>query len=155
MSADGLATPAQRQRAGSESTFVGSKTIPDDHAILAIPKKGRLNEKCVKLLQGAGLEYTRPERVDVAVCENLPIVLVFLPASDIAKFVGEGNVDLGITGLDHVMESDEDVNVLVELGFGKCSLSVQAPAKSQIKDVKEQVCNHLMKKTLMHIRVLF
>ena len=93
--------------------------------------------------------------MDVAVCENLPIVLVFLPASDIAKFVGEGNVDLGITGLDHVMESDEDVNVLVELGFGKCSLSVQAPVKSQIKDVKEQVCNHLMKKTLMHIRVLF
>lgn len=140
MSADGLETPAQRKRAGSESTFLGSKTIPDDHAILAIPKKGRLNEKCIKLLQGAGLEYTRPDRVDVAVCDNLPIVLVFLPASDIAKFVGEGNVDLGITGLDHVMEADVDVNVLVELGFGKCSLSVQAPVNSKITDVRAQVC---------------
>lgn len=130
---------AERERSGSITTL-GSKTIPEDHAILAIPKKGRLSEKCVKLLQGAGLEYTRPDRVDVAVCDNLPIVLVFLPASDIAKFVGEGNVDLGITGMDHVMEANVDVDVLVELGFGKCSLSVQAPVSSKVTDVRAQLC---------------
>jgi ATP phosphoribosyltransferase len=28
----------------------------------------------------------------------LPITLVFLPAADIAAYVGEGNVDMGITG---------------------------------------------------------
>ena len=28
-------------------------------AILAVPKKGRLHEKCMKLLEGIGLEHTR------------------------------------------------------------------------------------------------
>ena len=112
------------------------KSIPDDHAILAVPKKGRLYDKVMKMLDGAGLDYTRPERVDVAVCTNLPIVLVFLPASDIATFVGEGNVDLGITGQDHILESGVDVDLLIQLGFGKCSLSVQAPVAAQVTDVK-------------------
>lgn len=106
--------------------------IPEDHAIMAIPKKGRLNEKTMKLLNGAGLEFVRPERVDVAVCSNLPVTLVFLPASDIATFVSEGNVDLGITGLDHVEETGAVVEKLINLGFGKCSLAVQAPVVSEI-----------------------
>ena len=100
-----------------------------------------MHQQVLKLLDGAGLEYTRPDRVDVAVCDNIPIVLVFLPASDIATFVGEGNVDLGITGLDHVEEAQVDVDVLVELGFGKCSLSVQAPTNSKISDIGQQVCH--------------
>lgn len=46
--------------------------------------------------------------MDVAKCSNLPITIVFLPASDIATYVGEGNVDIGITGLDVVRESQEN-----------------------------------------------
>lgn len=45
--------------------------------------------------------------MDVAKCTSLPITIVFLPASDIATYVGEGNVDIGITGLDVVKESQE------------------------------------------------
>lgn len=135
-----MAAAVQRKRTGSGSNVMLSKTIPDDHAILAVPKKGRLNAQVLKLLEGAGLEYTRPDRVDVAVCSNLPIVIVFLPASDIATFVGEGNVDLGITGQDHITESGVDVDVLIELGFGKCSLSVQAPVASKITDIRTQLC---------------
>jgi hypothetical protein len=33
---------------------------------LAIPKKGRLYDKCSKVLEGAGLEYRREARLDVA-----------------------------------------------------------------------------------------
>lgn len=33
---------------------------------LAIPKKGRLYEKCSKVLEGAGLEYRREARLDVS-----------------------------------------------------------------------------------------
>mmetsp|Transcript_88161 Transcript_88161/g.176323 ORF Transcript_88161/g.176323 Transcript_88161/m.176323 type:complete len:310 (+) Transcript_88161:41-970(+) len=135
-----MAAAVGRTRIGSGPSALGAKTIPPDHAILAVPKKGRLHEQVKKLLEGTGLEYTRPDRTDVAVCSNLPIVIVFLPASDIAKFVGEGNVDLGITGLDHIKESEVDVEVLVPLGFGKCSLSVQAPVTSRVTDIKEQLC---------------
>ena len=42
--------------------------------------------------------YTRQPRLDIAHCTDVPVSLVFLPAADIAAYVGEGNVDLGITG---------------------------------------------------------
>ena len=87
----------------------------EDRLMFAVPKKGRMSEKCLKFLEAAGLEYTRPDRVDVALCTNLPITLVFLAASDIAAFVGEGNVDLGITGEDIVAESGHSVEVRVRV----------------------------------------
>lgn len=36
--------------------------------------------------------------MDIALSTNLPLTLVFLPAADIAQYVGEGNIDIGITG---------------------------------------------------------
>lgn len=102
--------------------------------LFAVPKKGRLYERIVKLLQGAGLYYNRPARVDIAKCKDLPVTLVFLPAADIAKYVGEGKVDLGITGQDIIAESNVKVNELEQLGFGKCKLAVQAPVADKISD---------------------
>jgi hypothetical protein len=48
-------------------------SIPPDNLLFGIPKKGRLNEKCMKLLEGVGLEHKRPERLDVAHCTNMPV----------------------------------------------------------------------------------
>ena len=59
------------------------------HMMFAIPKKGRLYEKIVLMLKGSGFEYTRPSRLDIADCNDLPITFVFLPASDIATYVSE------------------------------------------------------------------
>jgi len=63
---------------------------------------------------------------------------VFLPAADIPRFVGEGNVDMGITGQDMVAEADMNglVTEVLELGFGKCKLQVQVPERSGINDVE-------------------
>ena len=108
---------------------------PPGNLKFAIPKKGRLHEKVVEALKGAGIEFRREARLDVAVCNGLPITLIFLSASDIAKFVGEGNVDLGITGQDMVAENQVVVNSILDLGFGKCRLSVQAPVADKIEDV--------------------
>lgn len=60
---------------------------------------------------------------------------IFLPASDIPSFVGKGDVDLGITGHDVVLESEMVgfVTEVLRLGFGKCSLQVQVPEASPIK----------------------
>lgn len=57
----------------------------------------------------------QPERVDIAECSDLPVTLVFLPAHDIAMFVGEGNVDIGITGLDVVKETSDDSEIEVAM----------------------------------------
>lgn len=111
--------------------------IPADNCRMAIPKKGRLYEKVTEMLNAAGMRFHREPRLDVAVCYDLPITLVFLPASDIAKYVGEGNVDIGITGWDVVQESNVQVENVMSLGFGGCKLCVQAPVKDNITNVED------------------
>ncbi|CAE6447629.1 unnamed protein product [Rhizoctonia solani] len=105
--------------------------------LFAIPKKGRLYEKSIQLLQGADIQYTRSHRLDVALVRNLNIALVFLPAADIPRFVGEGNVDLGITGQDVILEAEMDTltTQVLKLGFGKCKLRVQVPERGEFQQV--------------------
>jgi ATP phosphoribosyltransferase len=77
--------------------------------LFAVPKKGRLNAAALNLLEGADIQFRRENRLDIALVKNLPIALIFLPAADIPTFVGEGRVDLGITGWDQVQEHDAGV----------------------------------------------
>ncbi|KAF5353798.1 hypothetical protein D9758_010588 [Tetrapyrgos nigripes] len=107
--------------------------------LFAIPKKGRLHEKCLNILSGADIQFRRHARLDVALVLNLPIALIFLPASDIPSFVGKGNVDLGITGHDVILESEmeEHITEVLKLGFGKCALQVQVPEQGPIKTVED------------------
>ena len=48
-------------------------SIPPENLLFAVPKKGRLHEKCMKMLEGVGLEHRRPERLDLAHCINMPV----------------------------------------------------------------------------------
>lgn len=138
-------TVSHRQITASSSSIMSSSSSslehknssPPGNCRFAIPKKGRLHEKVIDVLKGAGIEFRREPRLDVAICVGLPITLVFLPAADIAKYVGEGNVDVGITGYDVVRESMVQVDTVMELGFGACKLCVQAPVKDQIKNVED------------------
>ncbi|OZJ01749.1 hypothetical protein BZG36_05242, partial [Bifiguratus adelaidae] len=77
-------------------------------------------------------------RLDIAVVQNLPIALVFLPAADIPKYVADGNCDLGITGQDMVAETGTTgrVEEVMELGFGKCRLCVQVPIKGPYQTIE-------------------
>lgn len=87
--------------------------------------------------------------MDIALVKNLPIALVFLPAADIPTFVGEGKVDLGITGRDTVAEHDahlplgegSGIEEVMNLGFGKCKLQVQVPEKGEnaVSDVRQLI----------------
>ncbi|KEY64962.1 hypothetical protein S7711_08203 [Stachybotrys chartarum IBT 7711] len=120
--------------------------------LFAVPKKGRLNQAALNLLEGADIQFRRENRLDIALVKNLPIALIFLPAADIPTFVGQGRVDLGITGWDQVEEHDvafrsaatpgEQVNgtdVVMELEFGSCLLQVQVPAKGQFQSSRDLV----------------
>ncbi|KAG9083220.1 hypothetical protein FS749_006211 [Ceratobasidium sp. UAMH 11750] len=113
---------------------VGSNSF-DDRLLFAVPKKGRLHEKCMDMLRRADLQFTKPNRLDICIVKNLPIALVFLPASDIPRFVGESNVDIGITGQDVVLESGMQslTKEMLRLGFGRCKLQVQVPEGSKIE----------------------
>ncbi|KAK3175883.1 hypothetical protein OEA41_007205 [Lepraria neglecta] len=109
--------------------------------LFAVPKKGRLQQATLDLLSGSDIQFRRETRLDIALVKNHPIALVFLPAADIPTFVGEGRVDLGITGGDQVAEyeahspatEDTGVEKVLDLGFGQCKLQVQVPEKGEIK----------------------
>lgn len=99
------------------------------------------------LLSGSDIQFRRETRLDIALVKNLPIALIFLPAADIPTFVGEGRVDLGITGHDQVAEHDAQlpagetsgVEQVMDLGFGNCKLQVQVPQKGDLTEAKQLV----------------
>lgn len=124
-------------RMGPTDSFTDANTL-DGRLLFAIPKKGRLHERCLALLAGADIQFHRPNRLDVCLVQNHPIALVFLPASDIPSFVGKGNVDMGITGHDVILEAQMEAHVSesLRLGFGKCTLQVQVPEAAPVHSVE-------------------
>lgn len=123
-----------------------------DRMLFAVPKKGRLQQASLDLLSGSDVLFKRENRLDIALVKNLPIALIFLPAADIPTFVGEGRVDLGITGLDQVAEYEallprgevSNVEQVMDLGFGKCKLQVQVPEKGEIQNAKDLVGKNIV-----------
>lgn len=109
--------------------------------------EGRLQQATLDLLSGSDIQFRRETRLDIALVKNLPLALIFLPAADIPTFVGEGRVDLGITGRDQVAEHDANlpegeesgVAEILDLGFGGCKLQVQVPEKGAITEAKQLV----------------
>ncbi|KAI5845251.1 hypothetical protein DFP73DRAFT_631575 [Morchella snyderi] len=116
----------------------------NDRLLFAVPKKGRLHQSCLDLLHGSDIQFHRHSRLDLALCLNLPIALVFLPAADIPRFVGEGRVDLGITGRDQVVESQVDVEEILDLGFGSCKLQVQVPEMGDYTDPSQLIGKNIV-----------
>lgn len=118
-----------------------------DRLLFAVPKKGRLQAASLDLLSGSDIQFRRETRLDIALVKNHPIALIFLPAADIPTFVGEGRVDLGITGKDQVAEHDahllegevSGVQEVMDLGFGKCKLQVQVPEMGDIQEANQLV----------------
>lgn len=114
--------------------------------------EGRLHQSCLDLLSGSDIQFHRHSRLDIALVKNLPLALIFLPAADIPTFVGEGRVDLGITGRDQVAEHEcvspptatSGVTEVMDLGFGKCQLQVQVPAKGDITKPEELIGKNIV-----------
>jgi ATP phosphoribosyltransferase len=72
---------------------------------------------------GADIQFTRSHRLDVCLVRNHNMALVFLPAADIPRFVGEGNVDLGITGQDMVAEASTSSAYILPSGANTPAIS--------------------------------
>ncbi|MEO5759760.1 MAG: ATP phosphoribosyltransferase [Mesorhizobium sp.] len=101
---------------------------------LAIPSKGRLKEQALEVLAKAGLAVSLPgdERSYRARIDSTESVEVaFLSASEIAGEIGQGAVDLGITGEDLLRENLADwearAEIIARLGFGSADVVVAVP----------------------------
>ena len=94
---------------------------------LAVPNKGRLAEPAVELLRNAGLEFELSERRLSAAVRNADIELLFVRTEDVAEYVADGLVELGLTGADLVAEHGTSLRTVLPLGFGACSLVLAVP----------------------------
>ncbi|WP_269932059.1 ATP phosphoribosyltransferase [Aminobacter sp. HY435] len=101
---------------------------------IALPSKGRLKEQALEVLAKAGFTVNLPEdeRRYRATIEGRPdIEIAFLSASEISGEIGQGNVDLGITGEDLVRENLADweskAEIVARLGFGYADVVVAVP----------------------------
>jgi len=102
---------------------------------LALPNKGRLAEPAVALLHDAGIEVELSERRLSAVARNVEIELLFVRTGDVAEYVRDGLVDLGVTGQDLVAERGDGLEPILDLGFGTCSLVLAVPTGGGIETV--------------------
>lgn len=100
-----------------------------DNSILriAIQSKGRLYEDTTSLLKEAGVKINRSERALLVRSNNFPVEVLYLRDDDIPETVANGVADIGVVGLNEVMERDEDVEIVQHLGLSKCHLSIAIP----------------------------
>lgn len=105
---------------------------------MALPSKGRLREPSWSLLEASGVSPQEPgERMLQAHCRNADIDLLFVRADDVPEYVQDGVVDCGITGLDLVFERECNVEVLLRLGFGTCSLQAAVSSEDAATEVAD------------------
>lgn len=106
--------------------------------IIAVPSKGRISNPSVEMIEQAGLglkDSSNRKLFSSTYNENIDIM--FARAADIPEFVAEGIVDMGITGLDLIKESNANVEILTDLNFGQTSLVLASPENSKIKSEKD------------------
>lgn len=101
----------------------------DNKLRIAVQSKGRLYEETMELLAEAGIKLTAVKRTLLVPSRNFPVELLFLRDDDIPDSVANGTADLGIVGLNEVLEKEKDVEVAKELGFSKCHLSLAIPKR--------------------------
>ena len=100
---------------------------------LAIPSKGRLKEKTLEIFASAGLEITQAEdsRSYRGTMSMEGVEVAFLSASEIARELIAGNVQIGVTGEDLARESiahaDRYLSFREKLGFGHADVVVAVP----------------------------
>jgi len=104
---------------------------------IALPNKGRLSDEVRELFNDAGLEVrARGERALTASLGG-EFEAIFVRAQDIPEFVADGAADAGVTGWDLVCESGRDLELLMDLEFGKCRLVVAAREESGIQKLED------------------
>ena len=95
---------------------------------VALPNKGQLSEPAREMLREAGYLHSSAARELVVQDPDNDVEFFFLRPKDIAVYVGEGTLDVGITGRDMLLDSGADAEELTALGFGGSTFRLAAPA---------------------------
>ena len=105
-----------------------------DLITIGLPSKGRLKEKSVAFFNNKGLKILQgnKERNYFAKIENKTnLKIIYLHAKEIIQRLGDGTLDIGISGLDLLNESEKNlqdkISIKKYLDFGNANLVVAVP----------------------------
>ncbi|MCC7235228.1 MAG: ATP phosphoribosyltransferase [Bryobacterales bacterium] len=108
---------------------------------LGIPK-GSLESATVDLFRRAGFTISTSSRSYFPSIDDPEIECMLIRAQEMARYVEDGILDAGLTGLDWVAENDADVQVVCNLvyskqSFGKVRWVLAVPEASPFHSVKD------------------
>ena len=105
-----------------------------DLITIGLPSKGRLKDKAISFFKNQGLKIiqSEKERNYFGTIENKTnIKIIFLHAKEIIQRLGDGTLDLGVSGLDLMKESDKNLQdkiyIQKKLEFGNANLVIAVP----------------------------
>lgn len=98
----------------------------NEHTEIAIQKSGRLSESSRKLFDECGIRISNGAGTLKVVAGNFPAEILLLRDDDIPQYVEQQVADIGIVG-NIVLEKQREVDILEQLGFGGCRLSLAIP----------------------------
>jgi len=94
---------------------------------IAIQKKGRLSDNSLKMLEECGIKFTNGTGKLKNDARNFPLEVLFLRDDDIPYYVERQVADIGIVGENVVLEHSRNIEIIKQLNFGNCRLSLAIP----------------------------
>ncbi|MEN3306798.1 MAG: phosphoribosyltransferase [Micromonosporaceae bacterium] len=93
---------------------------------IAIPNKGTLAGPAAQMLREAGYQQ-RSDNRDL-ICRDLDndVEFFYLRPRDIATYVGSGDLDLGVTGRDLLIDAGAEAEEILDLGFAAATFRFAA-----------------------------
>ena len=105
-----------------------------DLTTIGLPSKGRLKENAISFFNDNGLRILQSEKERNyfgTIEKKSNVKVIFLHAKEIIQRLGDGTLDIGISGLDLLNESEKNLRDKIEikrkLDFGKANLVVAVP----------------------------
>jgi len=97
---------------------------------LAVPNKGSLSQAASDMLREAGYQQRNDAKQLSLTDVDNGVEFFYLRPRDIALYVGEGTLDVGITGRDLLLDSGAKAEEVLSLGFGRSRFHFAAPPRT-------------------------
>jgi ATP phosphoribosyltransferase len=103
---------------------------------IAVQKSGRLSEKSLDIIKTAGISFGCDSRVLKERAQNFPLEFLYVRDDDIPTYVKDGIADVGIVGRNEADEKGFCLEVIRDLGFASCRLSIAVPNEFDYQGLK-------------------
>ena len=94
---------------------------------IAVPNKGVLSQSATEMLRESGYRQRQDSKELTLVDADNGVEFYYLRPRDIALYVGEGTLDVGITGRDLLLDSGAKAEEVLGLGFGRSTFRFAGP----------------------------